>query len=62
MSALPDPVTQAAFYQGVPAKRAVAWLSDRQDWPGRGWQPVPEHGAQPTRKQYDGPSKSRHTS
>ena len=28
MSALPDPVTQAAFYQGVPAKRAVAWLID----------------------------------
>lgn len=28
MTALPDPITQAAFYQGVPAKRAVAWAVD----------------------------------
>ena len=25
---LPDPVTRPAFYQGVPAKRALAWVVD----------------------------------
>ena len=28
MSSLPDPITQSAFYEGVAAKRAVAWLID----------------------------------
>jgi uncharacterized RDD family membrane protein YckC len=28
MSSLPDPVSQAAFYAGVPAKRALAWVID----------------------------------
>jgi uncharacterized RDD family membrane protein YckC len=28
MSSLPDPVSQSAFYQGVPAKRALAWVID----------------------------------
>jgi uncharacterized RDD family membrane protein YckC len=28
MSSLPDPVTQSAFYQGVAAKRAIAWGID----------------------------------
>ena len=28
MSSLPDPNTQSAFYDGVPAKRALAWVID----------------------------------
>lgn len=28
MSSLPDPISHAAFYEGVPVKRAVAWLID----------------------------------
>ena len=28
MSSLPDPSTQSGLYQGVPAKRALAWLID----------------------------------
>ena len=28
MSSLPDPISHAAFFEGVAAKRAVAWLID----------------------------------